>query len=54
LGIPADHVLDAQVFSSPDAKPLAVYVAGQAPNLAQWPALARDYAEVMRALWSAL
>ena len=33
LGMPADHVLDAQVFSSPDARPLAVYVAGQAPNL---------------------
>ena len=29
LGVPADHVLDALVFSSPDARFDAVYVAGQ-------------------------
>ncbi|WP_210546651.1 formimidoylglutamate deiminase [Rhodoferax sp. PAMC 29310] len=54
LGMPADHVLDAQLFSSPDAKPLAVYLAGQAHNLAQWPAQAQNYAQVMRDLWSEL
>ena len=54
LGMPADHLLDAQVFSSPDARPLAVYVAGQTPNVAPWPELKQDYAQVMRDLWSEL
>lgn len=51
LGLPADHLLDAQVFSSPDATPLAVYVAGQAPCEEQRHSLAQDYARVMGALW---
>lgn len=51
LGLPADHVLDAQVFSSPDARPFTVYVAGQQPDDALWPSLAQDYAQVMALLW---
>ncbi len=47
LGIPADHVLDALVFSSPDARFDAVYVAGQA---AQLNSDAR-FAQTMHALW---
>jgi formimidoylglutamate deiminase len=47
LGIPADHVLDALVFSSPDARFDAVYVAGQA---AQVQSDAR-FAGTMHALW---
>lgn len=52
LGLPADHLLDAQVFSSPDARPLAVYVAGQAPSADLTPSLARDYARVMGEIWA--
>jgi formimidoylglutamate deiminase len=47
LGVPADHVLDALVFSSPDARFDAVYVAGQ-------PALMHNdagFALAMHALW---
>lgn len=51
LGVPADHVLDAQVFSSPDARPWSVYVAGQAPNDDHWPKLAQAYSQVMAGLW---
>jgi len=47
LGIPADHVLDTLVFSSPDARFDAVYVAGQA---AQMHSDAR-FAQTMHALW---
>ncbi len=51
LGVPADYRLDAQVFSSPDAQPLAVYVAGKKPNDAMWPLLAKDYGRTMGELW---
>lgn len=47
LGIPADHVLDAMVFSSPDARFDAVYVAGQAAQLHS----DAHFATTMHALW---
>ncbi len=47
LGIPADHVLDALVFSSPDARFDAVYVAGQAALLDS----DARFARTMQALW---
>jgi len=53
LGVPAEHVLDALVFSSPDARFSQVAVAGQpvaAPAL--WPQLAQDFSKVMQTLWA--
>ena len=47
LGIQADHVLDALVFSSPDARFDAVYVAGQVAQLNS----DRRFAGTMQALW---
>jgi len=47
LGIPADHMLDALVFSSPDAHFSAVHVAGIAAPVRNDP----SFAPVMRALW---
>ena len=47
LGMPNEHVLDALVFSSPDARFDAVYVAGQA---AQLHSDAR-FSQTMQALW---
>ena len=47
LGVPADHVLDALVFSSPDARFDAVYVAGEAAQLQSDP----RFAATMHALW---
>jgi formimidoylglutamate deiminase len=47
LGIPADHVLDAMVFSSPDARLDAVYVAGQAAHTQS----DARFAQTMHALW---
>jgi formimidoylglutamate deiminase len=47
LGIPADHVLDALVFSSPDARFDAVYVAGQAAHVQS----DARFAQTMHALW---
>jgi formimidoylglutamate deiminase len=47
LGIPAEHLLDALVFSSPDARFDVVYVAGQT---AQVQSDAR-FAGTMHALW---
>ena len=56
LGIPADHVLDALVFSSPDARFSEVFVGGkqvvrggQAPD---WSRLAGDFSQAMRTLWA--
>jgi len=55
LGIPADHLLDAMVFSSPDARFSEVFVAGKKvvsggqPD--QWPRLASDFVSAMQALW---
>lgn len=59
LGVPAEQLLDALVFSSPDARFKDVYVAGQlaTSNLVSnsahglWPALADDFARTMKALW---
>ncbi len=47
LGMPADHVLDALVFSSPDARYSDVYVAGQ-PTTRQHDA---GFVAAMRTLW---
>lgn len=47
LGIPADHVLDALVFSSPDARFDAVYVGGQAAQVQG----DTRFAQTMHALW---
>ena len=47
LGIQADHVLDALVFSSPDARFDAVYVAGQVAQLNS----DGRFAGTMQALW---
>ncbi|OYU45800.1 MAG: formimidoylglutamate deiminase [Burkholderiales bacterium PBB4] len=51
LGIPADDLLDAQVFSSPSSLPLEVWLAGhQRPSCS--PSNARTFAWVMESLWS--
>ena len=47
LGVPADHVLDALVFSSPDARFDAVYVAGQPVQMRN----DAGFVPAMRALW---
>ncbi len=47
LGIPAEHMLDALVFSSPDARFDAVYVAGQAARVDS----DARFAGTMHALW---
>ena len=52
LGVPPAQVLDALVFSSPDARPANVFVGGKATPASVWPDLARDYARTMRALWA--
>lgn len=63
LGVPADHVLDALVFSSPDAAFDEVFVAGQrvvakgrasgpAQDAALWPQLAENFSRAMRELWA--
>ncbi|MGQ0710023.1 MAG: formimidoylglutamate deiminase [Rhodoferax sp.] len=51
LGVPDAQVLDAQVFSSPDALPAQVFVAGQPIPRDRADIWARDYAGVMAALW---
>ncbi|MDH4480448.1 MAG: formimidoylglutamate deiminase [Rhodoferax sp.] len=51
LGVPAHHVLDAQVFSSPDAAPQAVFVAGRAVEHRVDSALCGAFAQAMAALW---
>ncbi len=54
LGVPADHLLDAMVFSSPDARFSEVFVAGQrlvsggqAPD---WARLAAGFSQAMKTL----
>lgn len=47
LGIPADHMLDALVFSSPDAHFSSVHVAGIPATVHHDP----NFAPAMRALW---
>jgi formimidoylglutamate deiminase len=55
LGVPDDHLLDALVFSSPDARPAQVHVAGRrVVSLASRPDLVRAMSEAMKALWSAV
>jgi formimidoylglutamate deiminase len=49
-GVPPDSALDATVFSSPGAPPLAVYVAGQQVRTA--PRDDDGFAQTMRALWA--
>jgi formimidoylglutamate deiminase len=55
LGVPADHVLDAMVFSSPDARLSEVFVAGRrvvsGGQTPEWPRLAADFSQAMTALW---
>jgi formimidoylglutamate deiminase len=51
LGVPSDHVLDALVFSSPDARPTQVFVAGKPTPTQAWPGLASDFAQTMGDLW---
>ena len=47
LGMPADHMLDALVFSSPDARFDAVYVAGQPTQMHNH----TGFGTAMQALW---
>ena len=49
LGVPDDHLLDALVFSSPEAEPRQVYVAGRAVERVD---VAGPFADAMRALWA--
>ena len=51
MGIPDSHLLDALVFSSPDARPQAVFVAGRAVATQVQGTLARDFVQTMQALW---
>jgi formimidoylglutamate deiminase len=51
LGIPDSHLLDALVFSSPDARPQAVFVAGRAVATQVQGALASNFVQTMQALW---
>ena len=50
-GIPADHVLDAWLFSSPAARPSAVHVAGRKTTPLQ-PEVATAFRQAMRDLWA--
>ena len=56
LGVPADHLLDAMIFSSPDARLGEVYVAGkrcvQAGQVDNFRSLANDFSSSMQALWA--
>jgi formimidoylglutamate deiminase len=49
LGVPAEHVLDALLFSSPSAAPAQVYVAGQRT---QRDDTAPAFVAAMQSLWS--
>jgi len=55
LGMPGEHLLDAMVFSSPDARLSAVYVAGkpvvQAGRVDNWQYLVGDFSNAMQSLW---
>jgi formimidoylglutamate deiminase len=64
LGMPAEHVLDALVFSSPGAAFEQVFVAGRCVitggrfvgpqrDAALWPQLAGDFGRVMGEIWAA-
>ena len=58
LGIPKDQVLDAMVFSSPDARLSEVYVAGKPVMQLGGPensrSLAADFSSAMDALWTGI
>ncbi|MBC5766114.1 formimidoylglutamate deiminase [Ramlibacter albus] len=49
VGLPEDHLLDAIVFSSPDARFSRVYVAGEE---VKQPELREAFGEAMQALWA--
>jgi formimidoylglutamate deiminase len=55
LGVPNDQLLDAMIFSSPDARLSEVHVAGklvvQAGHIESWQDLADDFSNAMHALW---
>jgi formimidoylglutamate deiminase len=57
VGMPPDHLLDALVFSSPDARFLEVRVGGErvvtaGSEAGEWPAIREEFAATMRSLWS--
>ena len=52
LGVPPDHLLDALVFSSPDARFSEVFVAGRLCLLDDGAQCADGMREAMRSLWS--
>jgi formimidoylglutamate deiminase len=63
LGVPVENVLDALVFSSPDARCRQVFVAGKQrvtegwvcgpdSSTTLWPQLAQDFVRTMKTLWS--
>ena len=56
LGVPAENLLDALVFSSPQAGFSEVYVAGRrvlsGGRHPEWPTLAADFSQAMKALWA--
>ncbi|MEI8029388.1 MAG: formimidoylglutamate deiminase [Comamonadaceae bacterium] len=63
LGVPSENLLDALVFSSPDARCRQVFVAGEQrvvagrvcacePNTDLWLQLAQDFVQTMKVLWS--
>jgi formimidoylglutamate deiminase len=53
VGVPSDHLLDALVFSSPEARFAEVYVAGhERSTAATCEQLADDMRRAMRELWS--
>ncbi len=56
MGIPDSHLLDAMIFSSPDARLSDVYVAGncvvRAGTVENWQGLKSDFTQAMRLLWT--
>ena len=56
LGVPDIHLLDAMIFSSPDARLSEVYAQGkcvvQAGGVTNWQALKTDFTQAMRLLWA--
>jgi formimidoylglutamate deiminase len=55
LGVPSDYLLDAMIFSSPEAKFSQVFVAGQrivqAGRVENWQSLVDDFTQAMQRLW---
>ncbi len=56
LGVPSSHLLDALIFSSPDARMCEVYVAGKrvvhGSQVENWQSLTDDFSNAMRLLWA--